>query len=46
MRDLLVVDLFAGAGGLGEGLESYSIAGFKPFSVAVSVESNVAAAQT
>ncbi len=46
MRDLLVVDLFAGAGGLGEGLESYSIDGFNPFSVSVSVESDLAAAQT
>lgn len=43
---ILIVDLFAGPGGLGEGFSSFSDAGHHPFKLAASVEKDASAHQT
>jgi len=44
--NILIVDLFAGPGGLGEGFSSFSEAGHRPFKLAASVERDVSAHKT
>jgi len=44
--NILIVDLFAGPGGLGEGFSSFTHAGHRPFKLAASVERDAAAHRT
>ncbi|MCD1645720.1 DNA cytosine methyltransferase [Marinobacter adhaerens] len=44
--NILIVDLFAGPGGLGEGFSSFSCSGRRPFQLAASVEREASAHKT
>jgi DNA (cytosine-5)-methyltransferase 1 len=44
--NILIVDLFAGPGGLGEGFSSFSDSGRRPFKLAASVEREASAHKT
>lgn len=44
--NILIVDLFAGPGGLGEGFSSFSDSGHRPFKLAASVERDASAHKT
>lgn len=46
MKNIQVIDLFAGPGGLGEGFSSFQVKGDNPFKIAISIEKDLHAHQT